>query len=106
MKKSYFYGAIMEQIWMKGYQSPDGFRLCDEFVGIVTSSGYWNDTKRRYEKTLGKKVFFWDVLSVEFEIGWKVRINKEVVIIRDVIHRLDGSIEYHTDKIVSMTTVG
>lgn len=104
MKKSYFYGDIKEQTFVLGYKYPEGFDLGEEYTGVTTSIGYWHNKERRYERLIEKKIFFWDVLSVEFEVGMKVKIEKEIVKILDVIHRLDGSIEYYTDKLISMET--
>jgi hypothetical protein len=108
LKKSFFYGDVKEEVWREGYdfELPNSeFKITEEFHGYMTSPGFWYGKKRRFERLVENKVFFWDVLSVEFEVGWKVRIEKEVITIIDVIHRLDGSIEYCTDKLISMTTL-
>ena len=106
MKKSYFYGKVMEQKWTNKHRQLidiDGFRLGKE--NSITDIFYGDNRPFRYERVVEEKIFFWDVLSVEFEIGWKVKIEDKVVIIKDIIHGLDGSIEYHTDKVISMATV-
>lgn len=107
MRMSYFYGRVMEEEWSKlRFIDFEGFRLGKEYKGRINPLYSDMDALYRYERIAEEKIFFYDVLSVEFEIGWKVKVNNEVVKILDVVHRTDGSIEYHTDKVLRVDKKG
>ena len=107
LRKAYFMGDVLEQTYKKGYHTglSNDWYSGEEYNGVYTSLGYWEDNERRYERLVRRETFHIEVTEIEWEKGWKIRIDKEIVKIKDVIHRLDGSIEYHTDKTISMTTI-
>jgi hypothetical protein len=107
VKKAYFMGKIMEQQYKTGFYNlpTGGWYLGDEYIGIYSTLGSYNDEPRRYERLVRNEPFHIEVTEVEWEKGWKIRIDKEVYVIEDVVHRLDGSIEYHTNKVICMTTI-
>lgn len=101
--KSYFIGKVIENKWMiRCGMSPDnlGFKLYDRYIGIGYPVGWAIMNPKEYYRIKERKVFYDDDLDIKFWKGDKVNINNEEVIIEDTVYGLDGTITYHTDKII------
>ena len=85
---------------MRGFWSEsDGeWFLNERYIGRSFSVGYSTLNPMEWNRVAERRTYLEEDLSFKFEIGYKVNINGEVVTINDVIHELDGSVTYHTDK--------
>jgi hypothetical protein len=85
---------------MRGFWSiSDGeWFLHERYIGRSFPVGYTTLNPREWNRVVERHVYFEDELSFKFEVGCRVNLNGEVITVSDVIHELDGSITYHTDK--------
>lgn len=102
-KNIVFYGKVIEEAMLIGY----GFGFSSEFqLGEeYRHRDIYNNKLYRHERVAKQEVFFKDISKFDFEIGWKVRLGKDVVFIEDVVHQTDGTVEYYTNKVVKRIQV-
>jgi hypothetical protein len=107
--KAYFTGKVMEESWEFGYRiswNKEGeWYLNERYEGMSYSAGHAMRNAKEYNRIVSRDVFHEDDISVKFKEGIRLEINDEIVRIESVIHHLDGSITYHTNKILKNTVV-
>lgn len=81
------------------YRKDGKWNLAKCHHGVGYPFGYKYNNVMQYERFIeGDMVFYEDKMSIILEVGNKVKLGLETVIIKDVVRNLDGSIDYHTDK--------
>lgn len=74
------------------YESLDGKEILKEEIEKLNNLRFHIIMKYKYEE------FYSEDINIKFTKGSKVNIKEEIVLIEDVIHELNGDINYHTDK--------